>query len=521
MVERDAQEPGLEDEAWLHCTLEGHLLSASDQLLDLLGFESESQLCDAVPRVHDLYGNRSDRSKLEEPLVEALPSEEVRWLRRDGTSLWVRLVAEPIPRLEGIFDPVRSGVAEEDILEVTVEDVTGRRHLEEQLRHAQKMEALGQLAGGMANDLGNLLSATLAHLDLLDEALAEGDTGRAQGEIRQIRRGATTSSQMVKHLLSFSKGERLRLREVGLRELVQDSMRLLRPLIPAGVTLRTLEEPAPPVLADPSAVEKLLLSLVANALSTMPDGGEVRISIGTGRFNEEHISRSGWGDREEHGVISVTDTGQGMSPQTVAQLFQPFFSGTERSEDLGLSMSMVYGLMKQHRGFVQAESEPGEGTTVRLYFRLAESRARKEGAEGERAGVGRETILFVEDDQNLRSVGCRILRAHGYRVLEAGDGAEALELIQSEGSPDLLITDLVMPSVSGMELVETLEGQPHPPRILLTSGFRPEFLLGWGAEPSDYPFLEKPWQIETLVGKVRAVIEGRPDPALPEESGGG
>jgi two-component system, cell cycle sensor histidine kinase and response regulator CckA len=532
MVERHPHPPETEEEAWLHCTLDGQPVSASDRLLELLGFESESQLCDSVPRVHDLYGDRSDRSQLREPLAESLPSDEVRWLRRDGTSLWVRLVAEPIPRLEGIFDPVRAGGATgaggrgmtpgtvgEDILEVRVVDVTGRRHLERQLRHAQKMEALGQLAGGMANDLGNLLTATLAHLDLLDEALAEGDAGRAQGELREIRRGATTSAQMVKHLLSFSKGERLRLREVGLRELVQDSMRLLRPLIPPGVTLRTHEEPAPPVLADPAAVEKLLLALVTNALAAMHEGGEIHIAVGTGRFNEEHLSRAGWGDRQEYGVITVTDTGEGMSPQTVARLFQPFFSGTEDSEELGLSMSMVYGLMKQHRGFVQAESEPGKGTTVKLFFRLSESRVRAEGVEGDRVGAGRETILFVEDDENLRSVSCRILRAHGYRVLEAGDGAAALEVIASEGTPDLLITDLVMPSVSGMELVEALEKRPDPPRILLTSGFRPEFLLGWGVEPGSYPFLEKPWQIETLVGEVRAVIGGRQGPGRREEPG--
>ena len=527
MVEPHPHPPETEEEAWLHCTLDGQPLSASDRLLELLGFESESQLCDTVPRVHDLYGDRSDRSQLNEPLVESLPSDEVRWLRRDGTSLWVRLVTEPIPRLEGIFDPVRAGgpattagTAGEDILEVRVVDVTGRRHLERQLRHAQKMEALGQLAGGMANDLGNLLTATLAHLDLLDEALAEDDAERARGELREIRRGAMTSAQMVKHLLSFSKGERLRPREVRLRELVQDSMRLIRPLIPAEVTLRTHEEPAPPVLADPSAVEKLLLALVTNALAAMQGGGELHISIGTGRFNEEHLSRAGWGDRQEYGVIEVSDSGRGMSPQTVARLFQPFFSGTEDSEELGLSMSMVYGLMKQHRGFVQAESEPGEGTTVRLFFRLAESRARAEGMDGDRAGTGRETILFVEDDENLRSVSCRILRAHGYRVLEAGDGAAALEVIASEGIPDLLITDLVMPSVSGMELVEELEKRPDSPRILLTSGFRPEFLLGWGAEPSSYPFLEKPWQIETLVGEVRAVIAGRRSPGRPDAPGG-
>lgn len=379
--------------------------------------------------------------------------------------------------------------------------------------HAQSAEALGQLAGGMALDLNDFLTAILAHLDLLEAGLESDDRERVGHDLREIRRTATTGARMVKHLLSISRGDRLRLQPVSLEEVVRDAIGRIRPLIPEGMEVVSELGVVDPVLADRAAVEQILTTLATNARDTMSPGGTLSFTVAPGGFDRDHRVRTGWGDPDDFGVITVRDDGRGMSPEAVAALFRPF---SDRLDGDGprLSMAVVYGLMKQHRGFIEVESEPDSGTTVRLYFRtfqrdslpIAEESSEEE-AEGT-GGAARATILFVEDDESLRSVSCRILRSQGYRVLEAGNGSEALEVMDREGAPDVLIVDLIMPGMTGVELLERLEKESRLPRVLLTSGFGPNFLLGWeGVEPSSHPFLEKPWQIENLLEQVRNVLD--------------
>jgi two-component system, cell cycle sensor histidine kinase and response regulator CckA len=257
-------------------------------------------------------------------------------------------------------------------------------------------------------------------------------------------------------------------------------------------------------------VEQMLQALATRAWSSMPDGGRLQIRASRGSFDQRHLRETGWGDPGDYGVITVKDTGVGMSPATVSRLFQPFFTPEDWGEDSALNVSMVYGLMKQHRGFIEVESDPGTGTTVRLYFRLArsESPAVEEDVE-EFQPSGTETILFVEDDASLRRVAGRVLRAHGFQVLEADHGLQALELIRAEGMPDLLVTDLVMPSMSGLELIDHLAAEEDLPAILMTSGYRPEFLARGEGRMPDHPFLEKPWTVETLVANVQRILRER------------
>jgi two-component system, cell cycle sensor histidine kinase and response regulator CckA len=378
---------------------------------------------------------------------------------------------------------------------------------EAQHRRTRSREALGQLAGGIAINLSDFLSATLAHLDLLEEALSPEERERVGHDLREIRRTTTTSAQMVKHLLSVSRGERVRLQSVSLGEVLEDALRLIRPLLPGNVVLAADLDPLDPVLADAAAVEQILLTLATNALEAMPHGGRLEITAGRGGFDQEHLERTGWGDPGEYGMVVVRDTGRGMSPEVVARLFQPFTSTGSREP--GLSMAVVYGLMKQHRGFIQVESAPDRGTTVRLFFRRAPARGDVPASPSEGEANAGATVLFVEDDDSLRRVTVRILRSRGYRVLEAQNGLEALEVMEREGTPDLLLADLIMPGMSGAELLERLEGEGRLPRVLLTSGFDPEFLMGWDqVDPSRLPFLEKPWQIEALLTRVRDALEG-------------
>jgi two-component system, cell cycle sensor histidine kinase and response regulator CckA len=503
--------PSRSGEAWLRCSADGAVQDASDVLLSLLGFGSMAEFQGAVPRVQDLFGSHADRTRLTDPLRSSLVAEEVRWIRKDGTSLWVRLRTEPVSSQTGVDSraAVDSTATGDDApLRVVVEDVTGRQHLEDQLRQARKMEALGQLAGGLANDLNDFLTAILAHVDLLEEGLAPEERERVQHDILEIRRTATTSAQMVKHLLSVSRGERIRLQTVLLQEVVRDAMRLIRPLLPPSVEVEFRLEGVEPALADPAALEQMLLTLAGNARDAMPGGGRLEITVGGGGFDQEHLSRTGWGDPGDYGVVTVRDNGCGMAPGTVARLFQPFFSAGLTGEGPGLSMAMVYGLMKQHRGFIQVESEPGNGTTIRLYFRLVRGRSRPSSESREDTATEGATVLFVEDDESLRRVTSRILRSRGYRVMEAANGIEALEVMEKEGDPDLLIVDLIMPSMTGAELLERLKREGRPLRVLLTSGFRPEFLMGWEeVDPSAHLFLEKPWQVESLLEKVATALK--------------
>jgi two-component system, cell cycle sensor histidine kinase and response regulator CckA len=495
-----SRDPASISTPWAELAPNGEILGADPAFLNLLGFDSEAELREWAPRIQDLYAQHQDRARLEEaPLAESLSAEEVRWIRRDGTSVWVRVRAR-----EGDADgegPRR--------LRVEAEDVTGRRHLEAQLRHAQKLESLGQLAGGMAADMNNMFTAILAHAELMDEALAEGDLERARSDLSEVRRNATTGSRMIKHLLSYSRGERLKLRKVSLADAVRDAMRLVRPILPANVELNTAVTRVEPVLADPAAVEQMVVSVVTHALDYVTDGGHIEIQVGRGGFDHQHLRLTGWGDPGDYGVVTITDDGRGMAAQTVSRLFQPFQAPHRPEGDLGLSLSVVYGLMKQHRGFIEVESEPGAGTTVRLYFRLARISADALAAARGESGAPAASILFVEDDESLRRVAGRVLRSRGYRVLEADHGLAAMELMDREGMPDLVITDLVMPSMTGLELVRRMEEWDRPlPAILLTSGYSPDFLEGPDAEPLRHPFLEKPWTLEQLLSEVRAILSG-------------
>ncbi len=491
--------------ARLRCTLAGQILGANAAFLTLMGFESESELRDSNPRIQDFLADHDDRARLTGDLTRELDSDETRWLRRDGSSIWLRVQAVT-KRAEA-----RDDVAESVILDVQVEDVTSRSHLEDQLRQAQTMETVGQLAGGMANDLNNLITGIITHLELLEEGLQKTEAGRAQQEIQEIRRAATTGSQMVKHLLSFSRGERLRLREVSLENVVRGSLRRLRSALPEDIELDMSASAVEPVLADAEAVEQMLHTLAANARDAMPAGGRLELRVGAGGFDRDHLLTTGWGDPGDYGVVTVTDTGHGMSAQTVSRLFEPFFSARDRDQQgPNLTMSMVYGMMKQHRGFIEVESEPGEGTTIRLYFRLAATSIRDNGEEETFAPDSADRprrVLFVEDDENLRRVTVRVLEAHGFEVMEANHGLHALGVMARRGVPDLLITDLVMPSLTGLELVDELERQGKLPPVLLTSGYSPDFLVDEGQEAPTHPFLEKPWSIEALVREVRDILE--------------
>ena len=390
----------------------------------------------------------------------------------------------------------------------TVLDVTGQRRLEDQLRQAQKMEAVGQLAGGVAHDFNNLLTTVLASHELLASQLPAD--GPHREDLEMIRQAAGRAAELTRSLLAFSRQQALEPRAVSLEALLANFVRLARRVVPEDVEVSVqVETPQSVIRADPVAVEQMLMNLVTNARDAMAGGGTLRLAVGRGRLDEEHVRTWGWGEPGEYVTMSVSDSGVGMDAATVQHIFEPFFTTKPVGQGTGLGMSMVYGLVKQHGGFITVYSEPGRGTTVRVYFpAVAEEAGEHRVAPPPRPRGGHETILLVEDDASLRRTATRVLEKHGYTVVTATDGQDALSLVRSRpAAPDLIISDVVMPRASGPQLLAALRAAGATPRMLFTSGYTARDVHERSLLEHDVPFLAKPWTIDDLLRKVRDVLD--------------
>ena len=390
----------------------------------------------------------------------------------------------------------------------TVLDVTEQRRLEDQLRQAQKMEAVGQLAGGVAHDFNNLLTTVLASHELLATLLPAD--GPHREDLEMIRQAAGRAAELTRSLLAFSRQQALEPRAVSLEALLANFVRLARRVVPEDVEVSVqVDTPHSVIRADPVAVEQMLMNLVTNARDAMAGGGTLRLTVGRGRLDEEHLRTYGWGEPGEYVTMSVSDSGVGMDPATVQHIFEPFFTTKPVGQGTGLGMAMVYGLVKQHGGFISVYSEPGRGTTVRVYFpTVAEAAGEHRVEPPPKPRGGTETILLVEDDASLRRTATRVLEKHGYTVVTATDGQDALSVVRSRpAAPDLIISDVVMPRASGPQLLEALRAAGTEPRMLFTSGYTARDVHERSLLEHDVPFLAKPWTIDDLLRKVREVLD--------------
>lgn len=413
--------------------------------------------------------------------------------------------------------PLRSPDGEITGLLASYEDITGRKLAERQLRHAQKLRAIGELTSGVTHDFKNVLSVIIANAELLERALeADTEEGRTVADILSASRSA---AGMVRKLLGFSRESDLTLVAVDLRGVVRNVAPMLSRLL-AGRFRLDVEAggDVPPVLADIDVVEQMLLNLITNARDAMPDGGEIRIRLvgPTSLWDAER------GDAPPMHVIGldappapgryigleVEDTGHGMAPEVAERIFEPFYTTKPTGQGTGLGLSMVYGLMRQLGGFVTLQTAEGEGATFGLWFPVlvgeapAATRQRPSTAGSLPRGV--ETVLLVDDQEDLRRTGSRVLRRFGYTVLEAADGAEALAMLR-RGSPrvDLVLTDYVMPGMDGIALVDAMHAEGMGIPVALTSGF-----AGLVEQHPGLPAIPKPWTMEELVRGVRRILDG-------------
>jgi PAS domain S-box-containing protein len=419
-----------------------------------------------------------------------------------------------LPRQEGkrslqvTIGGTRFAEEEEEEVLLVIEDVTERLALEEELRASQKIQAIGELAGGVAHDFNNLLTTILANTEL---AIGELPPGSALGEeLEAIRQAARSGAELTRKLLGFSRRQPLALRPVDVGQVVTGFARMIQRMIPEDVQLRVMLEGTEfGALADPGAIEQVLMNLVTNARDAMPSGGTLLIQVRRA-FGPEYFQLRGRGSPGEYVVIEVSDTGVGMDSETKRRLFEPFFTTKPVGKGTGLGMAVVYGVVKQHGGHVSVYSELGQGTTVRVFL-PAQAQASELSAAASPVELrgGTETILLVEDDEVLRRTTQRVLERYGYTVLTAANGAEALELFRERASDiALVISDVVMPLMGGAELFLGLQELGHPVRFLASSGYTAREVEERVKLLDGVPFIAKPWNVADFLRKVRAVLDG-------------
>jgi PAS domain S-box-containing protein len=387
-------------------------------------------------------------------------------------------------------------------------DITGRRQLEEQLRQAQKMEAVGMLAGGVAHDFNNLLTIITGYSQLILNNIRQDDPNRHS--VEQIMKAGERAAALTKQLLAFSRRQVLQPRVLDLNKLVSSLATMLQRLIGEDIDLRlVLPAELGRVSADPSQIEQVLMNLVVNARDAMPKGGILTVETGNKRLDDSYAGRHISVKSGDYIMLAVSDTGAGMDQATQSRLFEPFFTTKGSGKGTGLGLSTVFGIVKQSGGSVEVYSEPGRGTSVKVYLPRIDQPVFLE-AENERrkAARGSETILLVEDDEMVRTLVRETLHREGYRILDAPGPIEAKRIADMQRAPiHLMITDVVMPKVSGRDLADQLTKRRPDMKVLYMSGYTDNAVLNNGILAKEVAFLQKPFTPASLTEKVREVLE--------------
>jgi PAS domain S-box-containing protein len=424
--------------------------------------------------------------------------DEVFW-RADGTSFPAEYWSHPI-RQDGLI--VGSVV--------TFLDVTARKKLEEQYRQGHKMEAIGRLAGGVAHDFNNLLTVINGYSELIIMELRENDPMREP--LEQILKAGQRSSSLTSQLLAFSRKQILVVEVVDLNALVADMEKMLTRVIGDDVELRFAADPDLwKVKVDPGQIEQVIMNIVVNARDAMPQGGKLTIETKNVELDEAYTDTHTDIEAGQYVLVAFSDTGCGMDAATKARVFEPFFTTKGPEKGTGLGLATVYGIVKQLRGRVDVYTEPGAGTTFKVYFPRAKDEVRAMRPSSVRAAPkpGVETVLLVEDAEGVRTLARIVLEKHGYKVLEASNGGEALGVCRQHAEPiHILVTDVVMPNMSGRLLAEQLAPLRPGMKVLYLSGYTDDAIVHHGVLSADTPFLQKPFTPADLARKVRETLDG-------------
>jgi PAS domain S-box-containing protein len=389
-------------------------------------------------------------------------------------------------------------------------DITDRKQLEEQLRQAQKMEAVGRLAGGIAHDFNNLLMVIQGYADLLTERLADGDPLRRNAE--QIQTASQRATSLTRQLLAFSRKQMLAPKVLSVQSVVAEMEKILRRLIGEDIQLETSSAPDLGLIkADRSQIEQVILNLAVNARDAMPEGGRLTIETANVELDKAAAHPPAVLSPGKYVMLAVTDNGCGMDAETQAHIFEPFFTTKEKGKGTGLGLATVYGIVKQSGGYVWVYSEPGRGTSFKVYLPRIEDEQAVRGRDGRTEAKslprGSETVLLVEDEKGVRELAREYLELVGYTVIEAEDGHTALELAAMHVGPiQLLMTDVVMPGISGRELAGRVKTIRPDIKILFMSGYADQAVVHHGILDTDAALLQKPFTMAALAAKLREIL---------------
>ncbi len=388
---------------------------------------------------------------------------------------------------------------------MTAEDVAAQLARERALRQADKMETIGRLTGAIAQQFNELLTAILTRTAALAQSLPPNR------DLDELKVTAQRGAELVQRLLGFSRHHVLDLQPLILTEFVRDALDSLRRQLPANIEVQfEADEDGGVVEADPAAVKQVLLHLVTNARDAMRNGGTLHVEVRRARLGAADRPLHAWVEPGSYVSVALSDTGVGMDAQTLARVFEPFFTTKPVGVGTGLGMSMAYGLVKQHRGYLHIYSEVGQGTTAKVYLPAVRDRGMSEfeSVADESLPGGTEAILLVEDDQTMRLAAQQLLSKVGYRVLTAVDGQQGLDAFRAHRADlQLVITDVVMPKLSGFDMYEVIRGESRGVRVLFMSGFpAPNFRKTVGQD-SHVAFVTKPWTASELLAQVRLLLE--------------
>ena len=487
------------------CDSTGKILEANPAFLGLLGLTSKDEL--VGQHIYSLYADTDQWFELADHLRSSAPFKglNAEWKRKNGTT---------VVRVSG--RSVTNGRHEDVVFEVFAEDVTERRALEQQLRQSQKMEAVGRLAGGIAHDFNNLLMVISGYSEFLLERL--GAEPHLRGPAQEIASAAERASSLTRQLLAFSRKQMLAPRIVNLNDIATENLKMLNRMI--GEDIDLVMVPAKnlwPVRADAGQIDQVIMNLAVNARDAMPSGGKLTIETGNVTLDEDYARLHAPLKPGDYVMVAISDTGVGMDTETQSHIFEPFFT-TKGTKGTGLGLSTVYGIIKQSGGYIWVYSEMGRGTTFKIYLprvaSVGEAAAQIAApALMQKVEPGTETILLVEDEANLRYLARQYLEKQGYKVIEAADGAVAMQIaVAHEAVIHLLLTDVIMPGMNGRELAQRISEIRPNVKVLYMSGYTENVIGHNGMLDAGVRLLQKPFNLRDLKSMVREVLDATPTP---------
>ena len=484
-------------------TPEGKILMANPALATILGYESFKELLSLNLAADVFLAGEYSSQLFDQPgRRKQFTQLQSRWRRRDSRVIPVELTGRPISDEAGNVM----------YFEVIAQDVSQQRSAENRLRHVQKMEAIGRLAGGIAHDFNNVLGVITGYSEMLLDKL--GADVKLSGLVTQILEASQRASTLTRQLLAFSRQQVLDPRVIDVKEHLKGIQSLLRRVLGEDIRL-TVDTGGRSVRlrVDPTQLEQVIMNLVVNARDAMPSGGNLSIEVSEAQMDAEYCQHNPDARPGTYVCIAVTDTGCGMSQEIMTRIFEPFFTTKESGKGTGLGLATVYGIVKQSLGYLTVYSEVGHGTTFKVYLPLTEEAAQSREIESlcETVPGGSEIILLVEDEESLREVTRNYLSGKGYTVLAAAEAEEAVALAGACTGPlDLLLTDVILPGSSGVQLAQRLSARQPKMRILYVSGYTADTIVHHGGHDPNFAFLSKPFGLATLAKKIRAVLDAEP-----------